>query len=498
MPTNPDNFPAILVDFRPRQRIHFMQRVPTMLAVLMLQAASASATEQIVTLGDSLTFAYEAEFGFNVTIPFGASYGDGFGPEVRNWVEILNDPAYRHASFDLGAREDITVISLFNVFFRHQNNWAIPGLKVNGLRRFINGEETFLNLLDLGPELTYIIEHSNFSDATQFPLGDLKAQIQNTAKRLTFFIGGNDVREIYGTVYNGGPAGTFVGDFIGDAAAVLDWVLALNPNIQIVVVNVPHIGITPDVKSSWPTDPVKTERVTAVLRELNRQLAGLAAARGLGYADVFTPTLSLLGATPLCIHGIPFVNNGSSTGALDYVWLNGPISANFHPNTNAQAIVANEIIAAFNARYHTGIAPLTATEMLSGLLGKSASQIDMPFADWMTGYGLAGRSGTDDADGDGIVAAVEFALGMNPTLRDASTITSGIVNTGGSMALELAYPIRLPVSSRYSLAPESTTDPTYPFTPLPVLPVPGSDGLTRARLPMTAPHGFLRLQSTLF
>ena len=60
-------------------------------------------------------------------------------------------------------------------------------------------------------------------------------------------------------------------DFISDAAAVLDWVLALNPNIQIVVVNVPHIGITPDIKHSYPTDPVKTERVTAVLRELNRQ-----------------------------------------------------------------------------------------------------------------------------------------------------------------------------------------------------------------------------------
>ena len=474
-----------------------MKLFPSVLAALMLQAASASAVEQIVTLGDSLTFAYEAEFGFKLDLLL-VSYGDGFGSRVRNWAEILNDPLYRHERFDLGTRQNISVLGLYNIFFRNRNNWAIPGLKVNGLRRFVNGEETFLNLLDLGPDLTYIIEHSSFNDATDFPLADLKSQIQNTAERLTFFIGGNDVREIYGNVYNGSPPGSFVEDFISDSAAILDWVLALNPNIQIVVVNVPHIGITPDIKTKFPTtDLVKTERVTVVLRELNRRLAELAGARGLGYADVFTPTLGLLGTGPLCIHGITFLNTGSKTGALDYVWLNGPVSANFHPNTNAQAIVANEIIAAFNTRYHTGIAPLTATEMLGGLLRKTTSQIDMTFATWMTGFGLAGLTGFDDSDGDGVPASVEFALGLNPTLRDSSKITSGLVNHNGTPALELAYPIRLPVSSHYALAPASSFNLTSPFIPFPTLPVPGTDGIARARLPLSGPRGFLRLQSTL-
>ena len=139
------------------------------LAALLLGSAAVSAAEQIVTLGDSLTFAYEAEFGFQVTIPFVDTYGDGFGPEVRNWVEILNDPVYRHDRFDLGTRKDITVLGFYDIFFRHKNNWAIPGLKVNGLRRFINGEETFLNLLDLGPDLTYIIEQSSFNESPTSP-----------------------------------------------------------------------------------------------------------------------------------------------------------------------------------------------------------------------------------------------------------------------------------------------------------------------------------------
>lgn len=464
---------------------------------LFLQPASAA--EQVVTLGDSLTFAYEAEFGFQLTIPFIASYGDGFGPEVRNWAEILNDPAYRNASFDLGPRDTMSVSVPFagtvEQLLRHKHNWAIPGLKVDELRRFISGDATILDLLDPDSALAVILSYSNFEEATDFALDDLETQIQSTAERLTFFIGGNDIRGVYRDIYNGLPAGTFIADFISDTAVVLDRVLELNPNLQIVVVNVPHVGITPDVKSLWPTDPVKTERVTLVLRELNRQLAELASARGLGYADIFTPTLSLLEAAPLCIHGITFVNGGSTTGDLDYVWLNGPISANFHPNTNAQAIIANEIISAFNQRYGTGIAPLTATEILAGLHGKSPSQIDMPFATWMAGYGLAGLA--DDSDGDGIAASVEFALGLNPTLRDSHKITTALVQNAGSTVLELAYPIRLPGSTRYGLIPAYSADLSGTFAPFTVVPATGSDGLARARIPVSGSTGFLRLESTV-
>ena len=84
------------------------------------------------------------------------------------------------------------------------------------------------------------------------------------------------------------------------------------------------------------------------------------------------------------------------------MWLNGQYSANFHPHTNAQTLVVNEIIHAFYARYSTGIAPLTATEILSGLLAKSAAAIDMPFATWKGCLGLTGLPGSNDSDGDGL------------------------------------------------------------------------------------------------
>jgi hypothetical protein len=466
---------------------------PALFAALWIPVSPVTAAEQVVTLGDSLTYAYEAEFGFRITIPFVGSFGDGFGPQVRNWVEILNDPAYRKDRFDLGARDTIRVV-LSRILFRHEYNWALPGLKIDELRAYMAGQITIDDLVAADPELSLFLAFSDFNGATDFPLGGLEEQIRSSAERLVFFIGGNDVRAVYGTIYNGGSAGSFVDDFIDDAAAILDRVLGLNPNLQIVVVNVPHIGITPDIKSSSPTDPVKTERVTAMLRDLNGRLAGLARARGLGYADIFTPTLSLLGPAPLCIHGIPFLNDGSATGNLNYVWLNGPYSANFHPNTNAQALVANEIIEAFNARYQTGIAPLSATEILAGLHGKSSGEIDMPFATWMSGFGLGGLSAADDSDGDGIPAAVEFATGLNPTLHDSRRISSRRVDAGGA-ALELSYPVRLPVSPRYALAPTWSPDLATPFEAFSVPPATGADGLARTVLPVAAGRGFLRLES---
>lgn len=474
----------------------------TVLATAFLAIAPAAAAESIVTLGDSLTFAYEAEFCFRVTIPLMGTYGDGFGPGVRNWIEVLSDPACRGDRFALGARDNITLTVLFSqttLFFRQRNNWAIPGLNIDQLRRFVAGEATFLDLVGESPEFSTLqsaLALSDFNASTDFNVTEMENQIAGTATRLTLFIGGNDLRGVYGDLYDGLPPGSFVDDFIADATAILDRVRDLNPDLQIVVVNVPHVGITPDVKASWPTDPVKTGRVTGVVRELNSRLAALAEERGLGYADIFTPTLPLLGEAPLCIHGLTFPNSGSTTGDLAFSWLNGPLSANFHPNTNGQLIVANAIIDAFNERYDTGIAPLSATEMLAGRLGKTPAQIDLGFPAWMDGHGLAGKGETDDSDGDGIPAGVEFALGLNPSLHDARKVRSSLVG-GDSPALELSYPVRLPVSARYTLSPTWSSSPALPFTPLSPAPTAGSDGLSRARLPLDGGKGFLRLEATL-
>lgn len=477
----------------------------SLVAAFLLGTASLPAAEQIVTLGDSLTFAYEASFAFSKKIN-GTTYGDGFGNGVRNWIEILSSGSYRQPSFDLGARDSINIFSFVNptgtvqLYFRQKNNWAIPGLKVDQLRRFVNHEATVKQLLAEDPDFSSLLTALNFSDFnenTDFNVTDLETQIATTAKRLTFFIGGNDINAIYGTIYDGGSPGTFVDDFIADSAFILDRVLALNPSIQIAVVNVPHVGITPDVQSSYPTDPVKTARVTAVLTDLNSRLATLAAERGLAYADIFTQTLSLLNPAPMCIDGLQFQNSGSTTGDLNYVWLNGPVSVNFHPNTNAQAVIANTIIDAFNSRYATGIAPLTATEILGGLLGKSATAINMPYATWISNYGFPGALENDDSDGDGIPTGVEFGLGLNPTLRDSWKVATRIVNGTSGRELELSYPLRLTSTTLFILRPAASAGSLSSFVPFATPPTPGADGVARARVSAAGSQAFLRLNCDL-
>ncbi len=465
------------------------------------------AAKQLVTLGDSLTFAYEAEFGFDITIQGVGTFGDGFGPEVRNWTEILNDPAYRNGDFDQGSRISVTLpVSIFppkseTLLLRNLHNWAIPGLLIDDLRRFLIGEASLLDLLGDSPDFDVLrtaLELSDFSEDDDFNVSDLAAQITTETERLVLFIGGNDINSIYGTVYDGGSPGTFVKDFVDDAAFILDWVLALNPEIEIVLVSVPHVGMTPDVKSRHPTDPVNTGRVTELMRELNSQLAGLAEERGLGFADAFSLTLPLLDPQPVPIDGITFANEGSATGDLDFSWLNGELSYNFHPNTNVHAGLANEIIHAFNRTYAAGIAPLSATEVLGGLLGKSPAEIDMPFNAWTSAYGLDGATPDDDSDGDLLSAGLEFALGLNPAMRDSDHVTSGPSEAGGVPAVQIVYPVRLPASAQFTLSPSASTGLAgSSFTPIAPEAEPLPDGRTRALLPATGDAGFLRLEAII-
>ncbi|MGJ8724884.1 MAG: SGNH/GDSL hydrolase family protein [Roseibacillus sp.] len=467
------------------------------LALSLVLAAQPLGGTELITLGDSLTFAYEASFGFELSIPFGPTYGDGMDPnEVKNWAEILDQERSNH--FDLGERQSIQIpLGLFDydLYLRQKKNWAIPGLKIDQLRRFMTSEAGFLELLAESPDFGPLSVLFSLT-SVDFAIEDLETQITNSTGRLVFFIGGNDIDSIYGTVYDGGDPGTFIADYLDDATVILDRVLELNPNLPIVLVNVPHVGITPMVKSERPTDPVKTTRATNFLRLLMSELAQLARSRNVGYADIFSATLPMLSNDPLSVYGIPFSNIGSTTGDLDFVWLNGPYSTNFHPNTSGQALIANEIVCAFNEHYDAGIPALTATEILTNLLGRTSSQVDMDFPTWASSYTLPSLSEQDDSDQDGFPAALEFALGLNPLLKDSHKVRCSTEPHNGQPHLTLAYPQRLPSSTHVTLLPMTTTDLSTPFQALPLPPI-ESDGLFRAQIPHTPNKGFLRLEAVV-
>ena len=451
---------------------------------------------QIVTLGDSLTYAYESEFGVDVSVPFVFSFGDGMPDTVRNWVEILQEK--RNGDFDQGERIKVNLLPplVDDLFIRREANWALPGAEVETLRSFVMGEQTVTDLIsDAGDFGAFgiLLGLTDF-EVADFSLDDFENQIENTADRFVLFVGGNDCRGIYRTVYEGGSAGSFVADFLADADEILSRVRELNATLPMVVVNVPHIGITPDIKTKVGTDPVKTARVTAVMEELNEGLLDLAKMHDAGYADVYTQTLSMLGPEPLCVYGLPFANEGPGDGSgdLDFVWLDGELSANFHPNTNGQALVANEIICAFNEKYGTEVAPLTATEILGDLLEKSAAEIDVSFSEWATCYGVADDA-DGDADGDGLTNYLEFAMGLHPGFADDEKVRAGVVEDGGVKFLEYVYPQRLATSAEYSLVAEWGND-LVNFSPVGSAPL--TDGRVRARVPVVAgERRFLRVRA---
>ena len=460
--------------------------------ILALQPLSAA--EQVVTLGDSLTFAYETEFCHEINIPFGPDYGDGFNSGVRNWAEILNKLGCRRSSFDLGPRQylniDIPFGNDIDFFLRNRNNWAVPGLRIHELWKFMDHNVTIQSVID--PDLADLLDYTDFNEPTDFAVGGLEDQIRNTAERVVIFIGGNDIRDVYPAIYNHNNPGDFVDKFVLNATRIVDRVLEINPHIQVVLVNVPHVGITPQVKSKWPTDPVKTPRVSRVLRNLNHQLENLAKSRDIGYADVYSPSVSMLWNRPFCIQGITFANDGSTTANFNHVWLNGPLSDNFHPNTSPQAVIANQIIDAFNVRYDTRIAPLSATEILVGLLGKTPDAIDMSFSKWMSGYGKAGLPANDDSDGDGISASVEFATGLNPKLKDSDQIRTII--RGNNRVF--SYPIRLPDSKHFTLRAFYSSGPNSQLTAITPNPTTGLDGYAHVILPANDP-GTIQLRATI-
>jgi hypothetical protein len=169
---------AILTRHRERFSVpDAMKYHAPLLVCLALHCATVRGNEQIVTLGDSLTFAYEAEFCFSQPITGFGTVGDGFPLTVRNWIEILSDPAYRGSHFELGARDNLTVDPPldppFTKYFRQAHNWAIPGLKVDGMRRFLTGEANFRDLLDDDPGFSVIDLMFDYSDYTNadFALG---------------------------------------------------------------------------------------------------------------------------------------------------------------------------------------------------------------------------------------------------------------------------------------------------------------------------------------
>ncbi|MDG2125844.1 MAG: SGNH/GDSL hydrolase family protein [Verrucomicrobiales bacterium] len=382
----------------------------------LLVAVGTLRGEQVLIFGDSLSKEYAVEFAV-----------DGYPDRVKCWTEIVDELR----GDELGYGNNTTFTHPNTLFFGHEYNWAFPGAKIG--------------------DWVDVVEGKTFVD--QLARTEIRGQLRSEVERFVLFVGGNDVDSVYRDAYEGAGWSGFIRDFVADVETVLDWVEGeAAEGVEMVLVGAPHVGATPKVKGEYPTNAVKTGRVSRELARLNGELAAVAAERGIGFADIAPLTEELIYTEDYCYQGIRFRNDGDAGGDELDVWLGGVASDNFHPNTIGQAVVANVIIGAFNEAYGAGIEPLSTEEILGGLLGKNP---DMGYGTWAACYGVGGRD--EDGDGDGVSNLVEYGTGTDPRVADGAgsglPFVRRVEDRGGSF-FELVYGTRLESSGRVEVVAE--------------------------------------------
>ncbi len=359
-----------------------------LLTLTLLFVVPWARAERCLVLGDSLTKEYETWFpGYYPDNPAAWS--------ARNWIETLHQ--HRTDWFDTGA---------FSVYLPpritgHRYNWAFPGATTQAIRDRL--EETNIFSLDW-------VWRSQLED-----------QLNGEVDRIVIFAGGNDVDAIYPQIYEGANSGPLIQPVIDNLVAIVDWIRARAGSTPIVLAAVPHVGITPNIQSAHPTDPIKTPRVTAAFTTLNDALEAAAAARGIGFCrEIFDFTVRMI-YEPVCIGGVDLIYESDPDARPRYVFTGD----GFHPNTGPHVKIAQAIIDTFNTAYpSTPITQLPDSEALSNVLGLAD---DLPFTDYLDTYVIdpSKRGLLDDPESDGVENLIEFAIdGFDPTASDGSPFTS--------------------------------------------------------------------------
>lgn len=428
-----------------------MQTMRIVLCLMLCCLSGVLKGEQCLVFGDSLTKEYEAEFP-------GLFPGNPAAWQSRNWIEILHQ--HRTDWFDTGTWSTYPDPRLTG----HRFNWAFPGATTSEIRSQMTSPLSFLWT------------------------GTLKDQIRQDVQRVVIFAGGNDADSYYADLYNGlvGPEVTDV--TLNNLRWLVDYVRALNSTIPIVLVSVPHVGCTPQVQQGYPTDPVKTARVTAAMDALNASLAAFAQTRGIGFVPgVYEFTKAII-TDPFRIRGIEFFPAADADARTRYLFSGD----GFHPNTCAHARIAQLVIEAFNTAYPTSpMEPLTDYYLVTQVLGLDP---DIPFTEWLAAQGVpVPLSGfADDADGDGIPNLLEFALdGFSATQNDTTNLPLPVWQNG---ALTLTWRAR-PLFSEWGVLKALCTPDLDTWSEVPPAQISQNpDGTLTATAPFTT-RGFLRLQA---
>ena len=496
-------------------------KVPSLVAASIISLLRpAAAVEYLTVIGDSLTKEYQVTFpGFR--IPLLGVEVDGIDPTnpgARNWAEILHER--RGGSFNLGRfRNDPDIFDL-DIWsdlrlLGHEYNWALPG-----------GTSRTLQLILTDPDSEELLEDADFAALIAL-VADwrntgtrMRAQLQGSSAAAVIWCGGNDLRFgntdpftkingvqiTYGSIYHGD--GTGAGDPAPLMNSIRDNIKAIgqfmrdaNPTLPIVIIAVPHIGCAPSVKAAWPTDSVRTGRISNALAALNAELKDWTEnTLGGAWVDVYSETVHLITATERDIGCVQFHNSSDTHPAGAAAALHNRFIYShdgFHPITAFHARVAQQVQAKLREKWPVRFGasvPLSDREIVTSVLGIPAQT---GFDEFMAASGTpAGQRGAlNDPDGDGLPNIFEFALSGNDPWNSRRPAVPQPGFTGGAATLHWSPSC---VSNIYAQAVCQQSSGLTTWTAVPAEQISeNADGTFTASVPATggAPV-FLRLKVT--
>ncbi len=382
---------------------------------------------EVLVVGDSLSKEYRSEFA--VLYPgHPAAWG------ARNWVETLE--AERPGQFDQGDWKTFLDWRLTG----HEFNWSKPGGTVREFRNFLR------QTADAQAEV--LASSGGAALWSQYPAwrttftGNL-----GQVEKVVIFLGGNDVVQgnsdpvanpLVGEVRVALDYAAIYNNTYGDAANASDLAASIRSNIKsiidwfrvprtgfaarytgpMVLCAVPHVGCTPKVQAEVGREAEGTGRVTQMLESLNRDLQAHAVSRDVGFADVYAVTKQMLEPGVFRIGGVEFLKEADVDCGARYLFSGD----GFHPNTAAQAKLAQVVVEAFRSKYPEvalSLPRLGDREILTKVLGLPG---DVGYVEWMEAEGIAvaERGPLSDPDGDGMANALEYALaGRRPGVAES-------------------------------------------------------------------------------
>lgn len=428
---------------------------------LGLSWTTMHAATEWLAIGDSLTAEYEGIPNVpGVEDP--TAYAQVTVPswEAMSWVEVLG--RLRGDRVDLG--EYSTNLLAWNDlrFSGYENNFAIPGFEASQYEDIVNS--SWLS----HPE--YLLFR-----------GTLREALKSGVTRVVVWLGSNEFRAQYGYLYDGGDPGPLIQGLSSDVGEVLDFVLGQKAGLEVVLVNLADLGVTPSKREAHP-DPVKRARVTEATMHANEALSALARSRQLPLADVFGPTHRLDTDKEAWVGPVSLMLAAHPDNHPRYYFTREGL----HPNTVAQVAILNAILEACNEAYDPDV-PLIGDGEALALVGLDPN---LPYLDWAAAKGLVLSGMGEDPDQDGWVNVVEYAMGLDPTRSDPSPVQT---KTGPGPVLEILFTTD-PARSRHVQVHARTSVDLRGWIDLAAGMVTDlGEGRRRLEMPADESHRFVRL-----